>query len=128
MSITMKLHPMSDSFTLDNLAISKDDPGIGLGSHRYEIGTTGHDDKPGYESPFQIIQFQHGPRNVVGVNGISAGALLQILIDHLQGFQSSEYRCRENACAITHLEEALFWLKSRELERVTRGVLGTLEK
>jgi hypothetical protein len=59
---------------------------------------------------------------------VVTGTLLQILIDHLQGFQSGEYRNRETACAITHLEEALFWLKSRELEREQRGVLGKAAK
>lgn len=114
----MKLHPMTDSFTVDNLHIQKDLPGVGNGSHQYEI----YADNP--VRNILSLQFQHGPRQEVGVNGVVTGTLLQILIDHLQGFQSGEFHNRETAYALTHLEEALFWLKSRELERAHRGVLG----
>ena len=31
----------------------------------------------------------------------------------------------ENACALTHIEEALMWLNRRVEDRITRGVLGT---
>jgi hypothetical protein len=121
----MKLHPATDSFTRDLLHIQKDEPGVGNGSHHYEVYA---ESKDGASFNVLSLQFQHGPRLEVGVNGVVTGTLLQILIDHLQGFQSGEYRNRETACAITHLEEALFWLKSRELEREQRGVLGKAAK
>lgn len=35
--------------------------------------------------------------------------------------------CRENAVALTKLEEAIHWLESRKISRETRGVLGTRE-
>ena len=35
--------------------------------------------------------------------------------------------CRENAVALTKLEEAIHWLESRKISRETRGVLGPRE-
>ena len=43
----------------------------------------------------------------------------------MECFQRSEYACRENAIAITKLEEALLWLRKRTEARVERGVEGT---
>lgn len=52
--------------------------------------------------------------------------LLQMMvIRRLQGFQDSPYSCRENAMAITKLEEALLWLRKRTMGRENRGVGGT---
>ncbi len=71
------------------------------------------------------LNFQKGPLKEAGLNGISIEALLAVVIHHAQGFQAGPYRCRENACAITHLEEALMWLQKRTRERMARGVEGT---
>lgn len=35
------------------------------------------------------------------------------------------FKCRENACAITKIEEAEMWLQKRTAERKQRGVEGT---
>lgn len=51
--------------------------------------------------------------------------LLEIVRDRLRDFQAGPYSCRENACALTHIEEALMWLNRRVEDRITRGVLGT---
>lgn len=72
-----------------------------------------------------VIQFQDGPIREVGTNGITHEALLAILIDRLQGFQRGPYACRENAIALTKLEEAKHWLEARTRARVERGVEGT---
>lgn len=71
------------------------------------------------------LNFQQGPLKEAGLNGISIEALLAVVIHHAQGFQAGPYKCRENACAITHLEEALMWLQKRTRERMARGVEGT---
>lgn len=71
------------------------------------------------------LTFQNGPINEVGVNGITHEALLTILIHRLEGFQSRAYACRENALALTKLEEALMWLNRRTQKREERGVEGT---
>lgn len=71
------------------------------------------------------INFQKGPIKENGVNGCHNEDLIAIVIDRLQSFQESEYKCRENAIAITKLEEALLWLGKRTADRAKRGVEGT---
>lgn len=74
------------------------------------------------------IHFQEGPIKEVGVNGVCNEDLLAIVINHLEHFQQSEYSCRENAMAITKLEEAMLWLRKRTMGRENRGVEGTYIK
>jgi len=71
------------------------------------------------------IHFQEGPIKECGVNGVCNEDLLVMVIRRLEGFQNSEFKCRENACAITKLEEALLWLRKRTMGRENRGVEGT---
>lgn len=52
-------------------------------------------------------------------------ALLAVVIDRLRGFQSGPYGCRENAVALTKIEEATMWLQKRTRDRMARGVEGT---
>jgi len=72
-----------------------------------------------------VVLFQNGPIADVGVNGITHEVLLAILIDRLERFQSGPYSCRENALALTKLQEALHWLHHRTASRMARGVEGT---
>ena len=75
------------------------------------------------------IQFQNGARRLPdSVHGVLDTDLLEIVRDRLKGFQSGEYACRENACALTHIEEALMWLNRRVEDRIERNVLGTNNK
>lgn len=71
------------------------------------------------------IHFQEGPIKECGVNGVCNEDLLVMVIRRLEGFQNSEFKCRENACAITKIEEALLWLRKRTMGRENRGVEGT---
>lgn len=73
------------------------------------------------------INFQEGPIRECGVNGIHNEDLLNIVLERLSGFQKSKFRCRENAVAITKIEEALMWLRKRTDGREHRGVEGTSE-
>ena len=41
------------------------------------------------------------------------------------GGKAGKFACRENAIALTKLEEAQLWLFSRTLARMQRGVEGT---
>jgi hypothetical protein len=77
---------------------------------------------------FCQIDFQNGPIKEAGVNGISNEALLAIVEDRLACFQSGEYACRENAIALTKIQEAMMWLQKRTRDRVSRGVEGTMQK
>lgn len=105
-----------------------DDIGIGSASHIYRVSPLGCDEW-GNQYPSQDITFQHGPRNDPNSKpGVLDTDLLEIVRDRLKGFQSGEYSCRENACALTHIEEALMWLAKRAADRAERGVLGTNNK
>ncbi len=100
-----------------------DEPGSGGGHHHYGVvaGRLGD----GYSTELPIPSFQNGPIQQVGVNGIHNEDLIAILIHRMQGFQSGEYACRENALALTKLQEAQHWLAHRTQARELRGVEGT---
>lgn len=105
-----------------------DQPGAGGANHRYKIDGP-LDIYPGVGSvpKFQVdIRFQDGPILESGVNGITNEALLAVVIDRLQGFQSGKFACEENAEALVKLKECLIALKRRTRQRVARGVEGTL--
>lgn len=105
------------------LTITADERGSGGASHKYVIALTplAHD-APRSAFP---IHFQNGPLQEAGANGVSNEALLAIVIDRLRGFQSGAFACRDNAIALTNLEESLMWLQKRTRDRMARGVEGT---
>lgn len=115
----------------DLLIIEADDrdPEAGNASHAY-IGTLDLSDHDHAEFREVLnVQLQHGPRHEPDSKpGALDAALIAILLDRYEGFQSGPYRCRENALVITKLEEALHWMQHRTNERARRGVLGTKEK
>lgn len=98
-----------------------DKPGQGNACHYYRIEPTQGN------AEGVMIEFQNGPIKEVGVNGLSNEALLAIVEHRLEGFQSGEFRCRENALALTKLQEAMMWLHKRTRDRLARGVEGTNE-
>lgn len=101
-----------------------DQPGIGGANCEYIIMPT---DATDIDDTLGEIGFQNGPIKVAGLNGIFNEDLIAILIDRLQGFQSGDFACRENAQAIKKLEEALRLLNIRTENRIRRGVDGTYE-
>lgn len=95
--------------------------GPGNGRHHYEVHRG--------EQVIADIQFQNGPRNEEGsVAGVVEADLLEIVRHRLQCFQKGEFATRENACALTHIEEALMWMNKRTEDRAERNVLGTYLK
>lgn len=75
------------------------------------------------------IPFQKGPRqDSNSQHGVISSDLLEIVRDILIGYQKGPYSCKENACALTHIEEALMWLNKRVDDRIDRNVLGKYEK
>jgi|ERR1700690_1618439 hypothetical protein len=56
-------------------------------------------------------------------NGTTNEEVLEVLIDRMKYLQA-KFPCKENACCITHLEEALMWLEKRTRDRVKRNVEG----
>ena len=104
------------------------EPGPGGAYHDYVVVMPfGSQDN---EKSFNVgISFQKGPRNVPSSrHGILDQDLLEIVRDRLRAFQSGEFACRENALALTHIEEALMWMNLRAEDRAERGVLGTYNK
>lgn len=69
------------------------------------------------------LRFQNGAREL-GRNGATSEEVIDALIEHIGYFQKGKYACRENALALTKLEEAKHWLQARATSRVARGVLG----
>ena len=116
-----KLHIGSNRFT-DVLVM--DEPGEGGACHEYYISRADDADiVPVGE--FGHIKFQKGPVKENGVNGCHQEDLIAIVIDRLRSFQAGDFACRENALALTKLEEALHWLNHRTNERIDQGVEGT---
>ncbi len=109
--------------------IVTDEPGQGNANHEYTIHLMASPDpaEPKITSKRwqQEISFQNGPIKEAGINGISNEALVAIVCDRLRGFQSGPFACRENALALTKLEESQMWLQKRTRDRVARGVEGT---
>ena len=106
-----------------------DEPGHGGACHEYRAHVESHPERGrAVERGLMCLSFQNGPIKEVGVNGITHEVLLAVLIDRMRGFQAGDYSCRENAIALTKLEEALMWLNKRTQGREARGVEGTHEK
>jgi hypothetical protein len=78
------------------------------------------------------IDWQRGPLVVDGVeqepNGLFLETAVRACIARLEYYQTTEFKGRENAIALTHLETALLWLGKRAQDREDRGVLGTHAK
>lgn len=82
----------------------------------------------GSGTPLAEIHFQEGPIKEHGVNGVCNEDLIAMVICRLEHFQKEAFSCRDNAVAITKLEEALLWLRKRTIGRENRGVEGTSNK
>jgi len=111
-----KVNPANDRIEIRVV----DEPSHGGANHEYDCFVD--NETTGFTIP---IKFQKGPINENGVNGLTQEVLLAIVADRLRSFQSGPFSCRENALALTKIEEAMHWLHSRTLARVQRGVEGT---
>ena len=90
-------------------------PKQGMGMPYMEIG----------EGDENSIKFtlQQGPIKDNGVNGCQIDKMIYATAEILRFF-NKRFSCRENSCAITHLDEALMWLEKRKKDRETRNVEG----
>lgn len=114
-----------------NKVFATDSEGPGGANHSYHIVPVIYDTDTERELWNQAvsIQFQCGARkDPDATHGIIDSDLLEIVRDRLKAFQAGPYATRENACALTHIEEALMWLNKRVEDRIERNVLGTMEK
>jgi hypothetical protein len=105
-----------------NTVFVTDEKGNGGANHNYEIDLQ---DGNGVCK----IQFQNGARKLSdSVHGVLDTDLLEIVRHRLQCFQQGPFSTRYNACALTHIEEALMWMNRRVEDRIERNVLGTNNK
>lgn len=118
-----QVNPVNDKLKIAVM----DEPGAGGAHHFYSITTPDWTRDPGGANARGIwdINFQNGPIAEHGINGVTQEALLAIVVDRLRSFQAGSYACRENAIALTKIEEAMHWLHSRTLKRMARNVEGT---
>lgn len=111
-----------------NSVFAIDEPGNGGANHAYTIIPADNETISNADMSV-TIQFQNGPRKVAdSIHGVIDTDLLEIVRDRLKGFQQGEFATRENACALTHIEEALMWMNRRVEDRIERQVLGTNQK
>ena len=104
-----------------------DEKGNGGANHFYEIVAIVEKDAPSYI--VGQIQFQNGARKLPdSLHGVLDTDLLEIVRHRLQAFQKGDFATRENAIALTHIEEALLWMNKRVEDRIERNVLGTNNK
>jgi hypothetical protein len=69
------------------------------------------------------FRMQRGPVKEHGVNGCQIDDIITFALGTIQVL-NKKFPCRENALAITKLEEALQWLEARTRDRQSRGVEG----
>lgn len=107
-----------------------DEKGAGGANHKYriqyELFPVG---EPKETHIITEIQLQNGARKEENsIHGVIDTDLLEIVRHRLQSFQKGNFSSRENACALTHIEEALMWLNRRVEDRIERNVLGINKK
>lgn len=117
LSTIQKREKLNDVYVVDGR-------GNGNAYHKYSISTRSEP-----SDILSTIQFQNGARyEKPSTIGVLDTDLLEIVRHRLQCFQEGPYATRENALALTHIEEALFWFNKRVEDRIERNVLGTMEK
>lgn len=77
------------------------------------------------------IDWQNGPlgrgEDRKEPNGAFVETVIYAVIERIKFYQLGKFNCRENALALTKLEEALHWLESRTQRREIQDVEGTNE-
>ncbi len=103
----------------ESIVITSDkaDPNAGNAPHNYRLAIDGKE--------CGSIQFRHGPRHVEGSTpGATHEALLAVIIDRYEGFQSGEFACKSNRATLKLLRCTMASMKRRTSDRLKRGVLG----
>jgi len=98
--------------------------GAGGGPVRYDV----FGPRLGMNPTFSLnMRFQDGPVDQ-GVNGLTNEAVVAILIDRLEGFQTGEFACTENTTAIGHLKSAMKCFRDRSVRREQEAKAQAEEK
>jgi len=81
-----------------------------------------------FEGTGLSIGWQNGPLGRGAERKDPNGAFVETVIfaakQRIEFYQASKFNCRENAIAVTKLEEALMWLNKRTSDREGRQVEG----
>ena len=112
----MRIHTNPNGLYVNAISLTAD--GKDVNGHLYQFTINGLE-----VSRHGAIEFQNGTYPEVGANGLTNEALLDVLI-HRLNVLNGKFPCRENALAITKMEEALMWLNQRTTNREKRGVEG----
>lgn len=75
------------------------------------------------EGPNQEVSFYKLNEDGSSQDGTTVEEMLCVCIERLKEL-NERFSCRENALAITKMQEALSWLNERTRERKARGVEG----
>ena len=108
----MRIHTDDNGVAVN--AISKTADGADVEGHLYQV-------LAGPKTTY--LEFQNGAVKEAGVNGLTNEALLAALI-HRTNVLNNRFPCRENALAITNMEQALMWLEKRTNDRKAHQVEG----
>lgn len=92
------------------------DPSCGNAAHDYTISLP--------DGSTRELCFQRGPVKERGANGVQDSAIMAILIDRFEGFQSGPFASETNAQVLKHLKAALELNLQRTRDRIARGVEG----
>lgn len=91
--------------------------------HSYQVSNFEHDSSQRLDFIHKLPLEEGGTELFTARNGTTNEEVLAVLIDRMNYLQS-KFPCRENALAITKLDEALMWLNARTANRQKRGVEG----
>ena len=86
--------------------------------------TGGHVYGPGLTVDWQNEPLGRPPKPATGAFVEDVIEAARQRLEFYQTASGGRFQCRENALAITKLEEALHWLTARRIEREARGVQG----
>lgn len=107
-----------------NAIVVLDEPGQGGACHTYRIAHRRGKGLHEFDTTLCKMNFQNGPIQEVGVNGVQQEDLLAIVIDRLSAFQAGPFANKYNAEALEHSRLALKALQQRTIDRIARGVEG----
>jgi hypothetical protein len=98
---------------------------VNIPGHNYELANFENKEAKG-----QILQFiqkepsSSEPTRLITIHdGTTNEEVLKVLINRMESLQA-KFPCRENAIALTHMEESLMWLDKRTADRMKRNVEG----
>lgn len=100
--------------------VAVDPPGPTGSHHAYHISPAS-----GRASAACFIQFQNGPIQEEGINGITNEALLAVVAHRLEAWQAGKFACEKNQAALDLTRAAMGAMASRTKERIARQVEGT---